>query len=779
MTGGADAAGYDLTALGWLQFEQLCTELFALHGVSPEAWLGEADSARWVTVPAAAAEALAGRRVAEPAVVCVVWFPRWVATKWDARNRVAEAVAGSEAAAAGSVLVLTNAIANADLGALVGEHAPSGVEVVGFGRAELGRLVDARTDLWLAAPAVLGVRGLDDLVGAEARAASTFDMAAARSLAPVFVATGAYRRCCEVIARHGFAVLTGPPEMGKTAAARMLGLVRLCQGWEVHECSDPDALWRVFRGERRQMFIADDAFGSTEYRADAAERWALDLDRILKHMDEGHVLVWTSRPAPLHAGLRRVHRENGLQRFPRPGEVMVDATDLTDEEKALMLFRHAVAAELGGGARSLIRAEAQNIVGDPHLTPERIRRLVWDWLATFAGGFAGAATVAEGIALAIARPTDAMAASLDALDADHRDIVVAMLDAPPAPVAERDLAAAVRRHRPGLAQPMPALVDRLLDHFLRRVPPTAVAWVHPSWRDLVIDRLQRDPAARNAFLNCCGLEGALLALSVAGGPAGERNLPLLAEDADWDALLGHVEALVADLDTADRLRLVRQLAGAFEHCVGDGDRRTVFELDALAVRVLETILPGEIDAGALVLLQEWYALVDLADTAPASPNVAGLWVDTLPTAALDLRSAADVAALETWTALLVILHKRDPAALERFGFPDTQAAVIGQLFDTNPRRLALALPREHTAALRRVARSLQGFFPEYRTMLFAFSNEVFPYGLLPGEDETEHGPPRFNEPPRPSIIPRVLADLDEPSPRRFLRGRRRKPRLGT
>lgn len=30
-TGGVDAAGYDLTALGWLQFEQLCTELADLE----------------------------------------------------------------------------------------------------------------------------------------------------------------------------------------------------------------------------------------------------------------------------------------------------------------------------------------------------------------------------------------------------------------------------------------------------------------------------------------------------------------------------------------------------------------------------------------------------------------------------------------------------------------------------------------------------------------------------------------------------------------------------
>jgi hypothetical protein len=490
-------------------------------------------------------------------------------------------------------------------------------------------------------------------------------------------------------------------------------------------------------------------------------------------MDADHVLVWTSRPAPLHAGLRRVHRENGLQRFPRPAEVMVDATDLTDEEKALMLYRHAIAADLGGGARSVIRAQAASIVADAHLTPERIRRLVWERLADFAGGFPGAATVADGIALEIARPTEAMAASLDALDADHRDILVAMLDAPPAPVSERDLAAAVRRHQPGLAQPMAALVDRLQDHFLRRVPPTAVTWVHPSWRDLVIDRLGRDPAGRGAFLDLCGLEGALLALSVAGGPAGERHLPLLVADSDWDALLGHVEAVVADLDDADRVRLLRQLAEAMSHRARSDDGRALAELDALAAHVLAVVVPGALDASALIVLQEWHALAELVEAVPDRPDVAGLWVDTLPTAALDLRSAEDVSALETWTALIAILWQHDPAALERFGFPEAQEAVVAGLFATNARTLALTLPREQTALLRRLAASLAGFFPGLRTALLVFCDEVGPFPLPPGEDDVEDRPLAFRAPPRPTIVPRVLADLEQPSTRRFWRRRRR------
>ena len=769
--GEAGAARYDLTALGWLQFEGVCAELLGLFGVRPEAWVGEADSARSVAVPKAVAEALTGRSVAGPAVACVVWFPPWAATMWDARGRIAEAVGGAGTGDARTVIVLTNAVGNADLCAVAAGHLRAGADVVALGRAELGDLIDSRRDLWVTTPAVLGVRTLADLIPDDAGAAA-FDLDAARSLAPTFVATSAYRRCCDVVARNGFAVLSGPPEMGKTATARMLGLVRLCQGWEVHECSDPDALWAAFRPGRRQMFIADDAFGSTEYRADAAERWARDLDRILQRTDEGHVLVWTSRPAPLHAALRRIHRENGLQRFPKPGDVMVDATDLTDAEKALMLFRHAVAADLAVGARSVIRRQAVAIVADPHLTPERIRRLVRGRLADFGGGFPGSATVADGIAYEIARPTEAMAVSLAALDPDHRDILVAMLDAPPAPVSERDLGLAARRHQQELAQPVSALVDRLQDHFLRRVPPAAVTWVHPSWRDLVIDQLERDPARRRAFLARCGIEGALLALSIAGGPAGERTLPFLIDDGDWDELLAHADALVAELDTAERVRLARQVSEAILDRSHHDDRRATAELDALAARLLETILPAPIDQTTLVLLSEWYALSELVREPPSPPDVAGVWIETVPTDELDLASREGVATLEAWTVLIGLLVRNDPAAVRRFGFPAGQDEVVGRLFARNAPVLAADITKDEALRLRRLARSLAWLFPDRQTALRAFSSYVFPYPPPRGEDETEDRP-LIREPPRPTIVARVLADLDEPSPRRFRRGGRK------
>ena len=82
------------------------------------------------------------------------------------------------------------------------------------------------------------------------------------------------------------------------------------------------------------------------------------LGRLLAMLDSQHWLIWTSRPAPLKAGLRRVQRERGSERFPAPGEVLVDAGDLDLAEKTLILFRHA--KDHGADearARNLVRSD--------------------------------------------------------------------------------------------------------------------------------------------------------------------------------------------------------------------------------------------------------------------------------------------------------------------------------------------------------------------------------------------------------------------------------------
>ena len=378
------ASSYQLDQLGWLQFERVCSLVLAADaGLSDLCWLGHADTGRVVLVEEPVVLAGAGLRLAGPMTVAVVW----VCVDESFSRRLSEFVERVSALPSelgfwfeDRVLVLTNLDSVSAHEAL--RQQPFAVQkgVVVLGWRELGEaLIDTR-DLRAAMPSVLGLRDLAPLIPPGVRVRSSFDVERAQVLARVFWPTRAYERARQVLARHRFVVLTGPPEMGKTAIAQMLALAQLTDGWEAHECNSPEQLWRVFDRNQRQVFVADDAFGSTEYRPDAAERWASALGRLLAMLDDHHWLIWTSRPAPLKAGLRRVQRERGSERFPAPGEVLVDASDLDLAEKTLILFRHAKARGASNAARELVRSTALSIVEHPHFTPERIRRFVTDRL---------------------------------------------------------------------------------------------------------------------------------------------------------------------------------------------------------------------------------------------------------------------------------------------------------------------------------------------------------------------------------------------------------------
>ena len=73
--------------------------------------------------------------------------------------------------------------------------------------------------------------------------------------------------------------------MAKTAIARMVALAQVTAGWEAPDCVRPDDVWQAFHRDRAQVSIADDAFGSTEHRPDAAERWAREMERLLRELD--------------------------------------------------------------------------------------------------------------------------------------------------------------------------------------------------------------------------------------------------------------------------------------------------------------------------------------------------------------------------------------------------------------------------------------------------------------------------------------------------------------
>jgi hypothetical protein len=141
--------------------------------------------------------------------------------------------------------------------------------VTSLGAADVCDMADAHPALRRSFPQLLSLRDLNELL-ADAVARDLLERSraaidASREVVRTFVPTSAYERTWSVLRAHHCTVLYGPPEMGKTAIAWMVAIAQLSQGWDSYLCQSPDELFRLFAHDRSQVFVADDAFGRTEY----------------------------------------------------------------------------------------------------------------------------------------------------------------------------------------------------------------------------------------------------------------------------------------------------------------------------------------------------------------------------------------------------------------------------------------------------------------------------------------------------------------------------------
>lgn len=482
---------YNLDSLGWYQFERLCQTLLKSElGIGVAAWGGRGDHGRDayceqpLRFPDRATESVGpfifqAKFVERANAAGAEFFDRLqAAIRAELRQIDIRRGDGLWDEPAHYVL-LTNAPVSADqrrdaADLLHGDLPDS--EVTVLGASDFDAMLDASPRVRLAYPQLLGVRDLEALlentVNADVRTRSMITIGRAQEVAATFVATSAYQRTLTIASNFGFAILTGPPEMGKTTIARMIALARHAEGWGYYECRTPDEFLSAYRKDERQVFIADDAFGSTEYRPERASEWAEELAPILRAVDHGHWLLLTSRPAPLTEALKRLRFQDEASEFPDPGKVQVNAADLSIEEKAQMLYRHGKAGTDQAG-RDLLRNIAEDLVGHSAFTPLRIANFVRQTLPTLAGaepeeqfGLAERAVAVE-----MAEPTRDLWASFGALSADQQRLLISMLDAPDRGAGMSELDQALRRHTAGLPAESAEEIARQIDgHFIQVGP---------------------------------------------------------------------------------------------------------------------------------------------------------------------------------------------------------------------------------------------------------------------------------------------------------------------
>lgn len=299
-----------------------------------------------------------------------------------------------------------------------------------------------------------------------------------------------------------------------------------------------------------------------------------------------------------------------------------------------------------------------------------------------------------------------------------------------------------------------------------------MVWVHPTWRDLVIDRLGDDEEARRRFLSRCGAHGAALALSVGGGAEGERRLPLVRGDEDWDALSDRLHAVLPELEPQELVTVLRALRMAVGELASDRDGtqaqlrdrdRIRAELASLARIVLERAARTWDTAGepiALPLLDAWLSLAAAVPDPPVAPALALTWAELLPARPPALDDTAEVQRLADWLVLYGMLRHLAPQLLGPFEPGADQLRIVSDFLD----EVASELPTGRSEPVLRALEAAADCLLEVRgraSMLAGFVRQELgaageldspragggPGPAVPGEIEDEFS------------VRRVLADL--------------------
>jgi hypothetical protein len=208
-----------------------------------------------------------------------------------------------------------------------------------------------------------------------------------------------------------------------------------------------------------------------------------------------------------------------------------------------------------------------------------------------------------------------------------------------------------------------------------------VAWVHPTWRDLVIDELATSAKLRRHFLAHCGVHGVVLALSTEGGRAGARHLPLLREDADWDTLGDRVHALVPALEPVEQTTLMTALERVIDVEEAAPVAREASAVARLALSRIAGLWEDSRSPVSLPVIEAWLSLSTRLESPLAPTWLSATWAELLPVQAPAPTDRAEVQRLVDWLTLCELLVQFSRTLPNRLGLDQHSVAVIGDFLD--------------------------------------------------------------------------------------------------
>jgi hypothetical protein len=229
------------------------------------------------------------------------------------------------------------------------------------------------------------------------------------------------------------------------------------------------------------------------------------------------------------------------------------------------------------------------------------------------------------------------------------------------------------------------LMDELLEAFLKKNTITSteyISWIHPSYRDLVIEEISNNNSISKRLLEFATLDIIKLSLSDAGGAKGERRLPLLSTDEQWNVLESRCMQLIDEI--TDKYSLTSLLTILRSSYSSASEQAIKGKIAKISMELLDKLRHKWNENSEIIspeLLNAYWELCVIADKLLPSPDLDVSWESSISDFQEGLRSWQDdryikLLHLKLWIELLRIINSNEPRFLKLRLFPDKYRGMI-------------------------------------------------------------------------------------------------------
>jgi len=243
-----------------------------------------------------------------------------------------------------------------------------------LGESDIEQFLDINPTILRAFPQMMGLSQLREITHWGLNQRSLQYLNSIQEDIETFVVTQPYLKALELLNKQHFCILTGAPKMGKTCTADALAVAFVADGFTVFDLRTQKDFFEAYDREEKQLFLCDDVFGDIALQEEKKDEWTQSINRLLGTLDKDHKLIWTARSYILKEAIDDSKLEEERQ-IIKEDVIKVNVEELSELEKAMILYNHAKKANLSEDIKEIIKDDCNEIIKSPYYAPETIRQL--------------------------------------------------------------------------------------------------------------------------------------------------------------------------------------------------------------------------------------------------------------------------------------------------------------------------------------------------------------------------------------------------------------------